>query len=81
LAADSSDEEEGDGDVKPSGMILHENMVQDEEAYEKWCTGRCEYKCSICDKKFNITFRFWEHVKGRRRRQQKSKNNISINCL
>ena len=57
----SSSESEMAEDVKPMGLNLHEALDIDAR-FEEWLQGCCKYKCAICEKIFNTSIRFWNHI-------------------
>ena len=57
----SSSESEVGEDVKPTGLNLHQALDVDAR-FEEWLQGTCRYKCAICQKIFNTSIRFWNHI-------------------
>ena len=35
----------------------------DNQLYNEWIKGSCQFKCQICDHQFNISSKLWAHVK------------------
>ena len=50
-------------DVKPTGLNLHEALDVDAR-FEEWLQGTCKYQCAICQKMFNTSIRFWNHIES-----------------
>jgi len=58
----SSAESEAE-DTKPTGLDLHKALDVDAR-FDKWLAGSCKYKCAICEKIFNSSIRFWNHIEN-----------------